>query len=407
MAKRKNRDISVKFVFGNPPHDPILINGMDEYGPSSDRIAVLPYPVDSTLVDQILTEFTESKEKIKNLVIIAPPGRKVDINPVLNSEELVLTDNSTIDITGIEITGEMFRALCQTYEDLHFDHCNFVGDWFLPSIDPAVCKSLTLSRCDIEGAADIFPGSANLLSLSSLSVFNKDWSQELTADSALPPEEWESRPFFPTSEGVQFLGQNLKPGQYGKLISAFVHPGIKRISLDRCADIQFLASLPTVSNLEDLHLDMCPLTPDVLEWIGHHSGLTSLRCAWTQDVELDWSAISSMTKLRWISIGGSGATDQALSEILKHGNIKNIHADDSRLTAGSWEYLLRHKSLRFVLSRSSMLEGEYPSDPPAKTGLREILPLNVSKESYDKLCDFMSRYPKVNVVREFPELDYL
>ena len=117
---------------------------------------------------------------------------------------------------------------------------------------------------------------------------------------------------------------------------------------------------------------------------------------WSASDSMPWNLLKSMPKLNSIDVSSTPLIDPDLAEILDHTSLRTISLYYTQTTPASWKRILSDPNLKSVWVSMNMLEGERPTDLPAKTGLMEAVALNASTKI---LGEILKGYPDVEIVQ--------
>jgi len=164
--------------------------------------------------------------------------------------------------------------------------------------------------------------------------------------------------------------------------------------LFNCAEPSWLADFPSPPKVKDLNFSNTPVGESVFEWICRQKSVEDLGFAWEPGSAPNWSLVKNLKRLDYLDLSSTHLTDQDLADIARYCCPRTIHAYYTSITAASWKTVLPWKRLRMFWTSQEAMTGEFPSEYPETTYLKEVVALNAHTEQY---IAFLARYPGIQV----------
>jgi hypothetical protein len=339
--------------------------------------------VDSEGVDFLQRAFCQPAE-YKSLEITCPVNGAVDLSPILDALSQERLEKARIALHRCYVPALMLDRLISSFYGVLLIGCVLGPGWDGKKRDDSNCESLQLVACVAAPRSGDALGRAAWPKLTSLSVDQNRFCRRLI------PKAIEQAPIV--------LHENSFEANPSDLMQAFLARTIGELEISDWRESPRLDQLPVLRDLTHLNISGTETTQEDLDWITRQSAVEAVSLSWFPETELQWESLAKLSGLEFLGVTSTTFCDDELERVLECTELVSLWTYYSQVTSASWGRILRNSSLKSVWLSSETLEGEPPKDPPAETGLKEVVAMNVGPSNMVFLRKLMEPYPDVNVV---------
>ena len=321
------------------------------------------------------------KAASNNIEIMCPLDEEVDLSPVLDAAEEYICDGSSFILHRCRVDRLLYERLLRRWPEVTFVDCEVEDIQQRSSKLKRACTSISFMCCRLDSTEDLSVGCASWPQLRSINLRDQCPYWASLTRTTIKPRLTDTAP-----SGIQV----------SDLLRAFWNTEIEELSIFNVNAAPDLSQLSVSSRLNSVDASDVKLNPGDLEWISKHPKVEHLSMTWSASDSMPWNLLKSMPKLNSIDVSSTPLIDPDLAEILDHTSLRTISLYYTQTTPASWKRILSDPNLKSVWVSMNMLEGERPTDLPAKTGLMEAVALNASTKI---LGEILKGYPDVEIVQ--------